>query len=437
MNTTLHNRNSGNPRQGSFHVLVKPIGPVCNLECEYCFYLVKKELYPRTGSFRMASGTLEQFTRQYLAGQPAGALEVNIAWQGGEPTLMGVDFFRQAVALQKKFKPPGVSVSNSIQTNGSLLDDEWGVFLSENDFLVGISIDGPELLHDRYRSDGKGRGSFHAAMAGLEVLTKHDVRFNTLTVVQHDNGDHPIEVYDFLKAAGCRFFQFIPLVEPDGNGGVTSRSVRPEQYGRFLCQVFDHWLAQEEVGEVFIQDFDTLLAGFMGLPAPVCVHAEQCGLALALEHNGDLYSCDHYVTPGDYLGNVNREILVDMVYSAKQRAFGEAKLTALPSFCRECEFLRYCNGGCPKDRLSQTSAGEPGLNYLCPGYRQLYQHALPVIEKMAKCIRVGRPARDYEYIEKLIQDEAQAQDLRIGRNDPCPCGSGMKFKRCCGREAVV
>lgn len=428
MNTTSQ------PSTKPFHVLAKPIGAICNLACEYCFYLEKEQLYPDTRSFRMSAETLEHFTRQYIEGQPENAPEVNFAWQGGEPTLMGVKFFQRAVELQEQYKRPGLRISNSLQTNGILLDDEWGVFLHEHNFLVGISIDGPEELHDRYRRDRKGRGSFRRVMAGLEAIKKHEVEFNTLTVVQNDNGDHPEMVYDFLKEIGSRFFQFIPIVEPEGDGKVSYRSVGPEQYGRFLNRVFDRWLEQEDVGTIFVRDFDMLLGLVMGQPSSVCVNAETCGRAAAIEHNGDLYSCDHFVNKEDLLGNVARQSLSEMIDGTQQTKFGQDKRDALPRCCRECQFLAYCYGGCLKDRIINAPDGEPGLNYLCAGYKLFYSYTLPVFERMAKCLRVGRPASDYQDIEAIVRDMAAAQGLAIGRNDPCPCGSGLKFKKCCGIE---
>ncbi len=447
MNTTSQ------PASKPFHVLAKPIGPICNLDCEHCFYLVKEKLYPDTRSFRMSEATLDQFTRQYIEGQPENAPEVNFAWQGGEPTLLGVKFFQRAVELQEKYKRPGLRISNSLQTNGVLLNDKWGAFLHEHNFLVGISIDGPEELHDRYRRDRKGRGSFRRVMAGLESLKKHEVEFNTMTVVQNDNGDHPEAVYDFLKEVGSRFFQLIPIVEPEGNGKVSYRSVGPEQYGYFLNRIFDRWLEEEDVGTIFVRDFDMLLGLIMGQLSSVCVHAETCGLAAAIEHNGDLYSCDHFVNPQDLLGNVAlgvpglgvappaspsgspRQALSEMIDGGKQTNFGRDKRDALPRCCRECRFLAYCYGGCPKDRLVSAPDGEPGLNYLCAGYKLFYSHTLPVLEKMAKCLRVQRPASDYKDIEAIVRDMVTAQGLAIGRNDPCPCGSGYKFKKCCGEAA--
>ncbi|MCH7859427.1 MAG: anaerobic sulfatase maturase [Candidatus Marinimicrobia bacterium] len=423
---------SGNsPSKAPFHVMAKPIGPICNLDCEYCFYLKKEELFPGTKSFRMTDEVLERFTRQYIAAQPAGTSEVNFAWQGGEPTLMGVKFFRRAIELQEQYRRPGLRITNSLQTNGVLLDDEWGTFLHDHNFLVGISLDGPEALHDRYRLDKQGRGTFQSVMAGLEVLRKNDVKFNTLTVIQNDNGDHPEVIYDFLKQVGSRFYQFIPIVEKENDGQVSYRSVGAEQYGHFLNGIFDCWLEQKDEGQIFVRDFDMMLGLVMGEPSSVCVHAETCGRAVAIEHNGDLFSCDHFVNLEDQLGNVARETLSTMLDGSKQERFGNDKRDSLPRYCRECEFLEYCYGACPKDRFSTTPDGEPGLNVLCAGYKLFYGHTLPVWEKMAKCLRLKRPVSDYQAIETLLLADLKAQGNLVGRNDPCPCGSGRKFKKCC------
>jgi uncharacterized protein len=385
---------------------------------------------------------LETFVRQYVAAHPPGTEEINFAWQGGEPTLMGVTFFRKAVALQQQYAPAGVRISNSLQTNGTRLNDEWGEFLREHQFLVGLSIDGPRELHDKYRFDKRGEGSFDSVMAGLELLKRHRVDFNTLTVVNEANGDRPIEVYNFLKGTGSTFFQFIPIVEPE-KGGIGARSVGSEQYGHFLNGIFDTWLAQGDVGRIFVRDFDTFLALVMGYPSPLCVHAETCGRAVALEHNGDLYSCDHYVNPEDHLGNVLQTTLGAMLDDTQQSKFGTDKRDTLPQYCRSCEFLGVCNGGCPKDRLINTPDGEPGLNYLCAGYKIFFGHAIPTLQKMATCLRMGRPAREYAQADRLVAQMLEAQRRprhpapqaprgKIGPNDPCSCGSGRKYKKCCG-----
>lgn len=420
-----------------FHILTKPTGPLCNLDCHYCFYLEKQNLYPARTSFRMEEEVLEEYTRQYIEGQPIGTPEVNFAWQGGEPTLMGIDFFRLALEHQRKHARPGMRCLNSIQTNGTLLDDEWGRLLRDNDFLVGISIDGPEEIHDAFRPYKSGKGSFGNVMRGLEVLKKFDVRFNTLTCVQSRNGDHPVAIYSFLRTLGSSFMQFIPIVETEPSGELTDRSVRPDQYGNFLCAVLDEWLARNDVGRIFVRDFDVTLSLTMGLPSPICVHAETCGRALAIEHNGDLYSCDHFVTPDHQLGNVKESPLAVMVDSPRQRNFGANKKDRLPRYCLECEFLPLCNGGCPKDRVTSAPDGEPGLNYLCAGYRIFFEHSRPVFEKMAAALSSRHPVRQHPRLHQL-QGNRQKMSARNGnepgRNAPCHCGSGTKYKRCCGAQ---
>ncbi|NJK32916.1 MAG: anaerobic sulfatase maturase [Deltaproteobacteria bacterium] len=378
-----------------FHVLAKPFGAICNIKCEYCFYLDKEKLYPheKRSDFRMAPDVLERYVQQYIEAQPE-AVEVNFAWQGGEPTLLGVEFFRSVVALQKQHARPGQPISNALQTNGMLLDDEWCTFLRDEGFLVGISIDGAQALHDRYRLDLAGRGTFARVMAGLEALKRNNVEWNALTVVQSDNGEQGAAVYRFLKGAGARFMQFIPIVEPLPEGGVSSRTVGPEQWGRFLNAVWDEWLAAD-IGEVFVQHFDMMLGIYLGYPSSSCVHSRTCGRALAIEHNGDLYSCDHFVTPEHKLGNLTTTRLAVLVDGAQQTKFGVDKHDTLPDYCRRCEFLQYCYGGCPAHRVKHTPAGDPHLNHLCEGYKLFYAHTQPVLRAMATALRRGAGPRDY------------------------------------------
>lgn len=430
------------------HVMAKPSGSVCNIDCEYCFYLEKEKLYPDAKrNWRMDDEVLELYVKQYIEAQDVPS--VNFAWQGGEPTLMGVDFFRRAVELQKEYAN-GKEVTNAFQTNGILLDDEWGEFLKEHDFLVGLSIDGPRELHDRYRVDKGQKPTFDRVVAGLEMLKKHEVEFNTLTVLQNHNADHPLEVYRFLKEIGSGFMQFIPIVERlagdltedqlelvhpeyDGKAKVTRWSVGSAQYGRFLCSVFDEWV-RNDVGEAFVQIFDVSLGSWLGQDASLCIFAETCGSALIIEHNGDLYSCDHFVYPEHNLGNVRDMSIRDMVASPEQRKFGQDKADTLPRFCHECDYKFACQGGCPKQRFEHTPQGEPGLNYLCKGYKMYFGHIAPYMEVMANLLRQRQPAAGVmEWIKQ--RDEARtaaAQTTDPGRNDPCPCGSGKKYKRCCG-----
>ena len=432
------------------HVMAKPSSSVCNIDCHYCFYLEKEKLYPDLNkSWRMSDDVLEQYVSQYIAAQDVPA--VDFAWQGGEPTLMGVDFFRRALQLQEKYAD-GKRITNAFQTNGILLDDEWGEFLAANRFLVGISIDGPREFHDRYRVDKGQKPTFERVMAGLDVLKKHQVEFNTLTVLQRHNADRPIEVYDFLKEIGSNYLQFIPIVEriakepdeaglelvnPEFNGAakVSNWSVGAAQYGRFLCAVFDKWV-RSDVGKRFVQIFDVTLGSYLGEGATLCIFAETCGNALVIEHNGDLYSCDHFVYPDYRLGNVGDSTIKEMVGSDPQRKFGVDKRDGLPQFCRECEYRFACNGGCPKHRFDRTPSGEAGLNYLCKGYKIYFSHVDPYMRFMAGELRHERPASNImQWVAS--QDRMKQSSLRapLGRNDPCPCGSGKKFKRCCAQAA--
>ncbi len=376
-----------------FHLLCKPTGPLCNLRCSHCFYLEKVELYPDENRWRMPDEVLERFTQVYIHAQPQGVQEVQFAWQGGEPTLLGVDFFRCAIELQQKYARKGMRIANALQTNGTLIDDEWAGFLAKNNFLIGFSIDGPQELHDRYRVDAKGEGSFAPAMRGLEAMKRHNVEFNTLTCVQADNADHPEEVYEFLKSIGSKFMQFIPIVESGPDGRLSPETLTPEQWGRFMCGIFDQWL-KEDVGEIFVQHVDTLLGIVAGYPSALCVHSPVCGRALAIEHNGDIYSCDHFVTPRHLLGNITRDSMAWMVDGEQQTRFGRDKSATLSAKCRACKYLRLCYGGCPVNRLARTAEDEP-QNAVCEGYYAYYEHIVPILTAMAAAIKDRRPARDW------------------------------------------
>lgn len=395
----------------AFHVMTKPNGPMCNLACTYCYYLDKKGLFAKGEQFRMSDDVLEAYIRQHIGGQDVPTVE--FAWQGGEPTLLGVDFFEKVVDLQATYAN-GKKITNAIQTNGTLLSDEWCEFFSENRFLVGISIDGPARLHDRHRVDRHQRPTFHSVMRGLDLLRKHGTEFNTLTVVGRKNSREPITVYRFLKEVGSRFMQFIPLVEreadaaanalgvdlalpPDPRGTahpnppVTSWSVGSERYGTFLVGIFDEWV-RSDVGSFFVQAFDVALGSWLGEPPGLCTFAPVCGGAMALEHDGSLYSCDHYVYPEYNLGNILDVTVAEMANSARQVEFGTDKSKTLPGYCRECDVRFACNGECPKHRFIETPDGEPGLNYLCPSYKKFFHHVDPYMRQMAEFLRRGQPA---------------------------------------------
>lgn len=424
----------------AFHVMLKPRGAICNLDCDYCYFLSKERLYPDS-SFRMSEELLETFTRQYIEAQQVP--EVTFAWQGGEPTLMGLDFFKRAVELQRKYLKPGMRFHNALQTNGTLLDDDWCRFFHDNGFLIGISIDGPRHLHDAYRHDKGGRSAFDRVMRAVELMKKHQVDFNILCTVHAANAPHPLEVYRFFRdEIEAQFIQFIPIVERDNETGfqegdrVTERSVTGRQYGEFLIAIFDEWV-RRDVGRIFVQIFDVSLAAWAGLRPGLCIFEETCGTALVMEHNGDLYACDHFVEPRYLLGNLQEIPLIEMVASEPQRRFGLDKRDKLPAYCRSCEVRFVCNGGCPKNRLAVTPDGEPGLNYLCEGYKAFFTHIDRPMRIMADELRAGRAPANVMRILALEELEFRQRLARAGRNDPCPCGSGRKVKHCHGRVRVA
>lgn len=400
---------SDNTPQG-FHVVAKPIGPACNLNCEYCFYLEKQALFGPHENYRMSDDVLRAFIAGYITSQPTPAVE--FVWQGGEPVLLGLDFFRRVVELQKPFSGTK-TITNSLQTNGTLLSDEWCAFLRKHNFLVGVSIDGPKEIHDRYRKDRKGKGSFDRAMTGLKLLQKHGVEYNVLAVVARETARAPLEVYNFFEGEGIEFVQFSPVVErlsgPEGRrmglklagpaplNKATEEveaapwSVIPGEYGDFLIAIYEKWV-RRDVGRVFIMNFEWALNAWIGNPSPVCVHAGQCGRSLVIEHSGDVYACDHCVYPEYRLGNVATDRLSAMVERSLESGFGIAKETALPRWCRECDVLAACRGGCPKHRFATTWYGESGLHYLCEGYKKFFLHIRKYLRAMATLLENGLPA---------------------------------------------
>jgi uncharacterized protein len=408
----------------AFHLLVKPTGAVCNLDCQYCFFLSKELLYPGS-NFRMTKDLLRIYIRQLLEAQPSS--EVTINWQGGEPTLMALDFFKRSVEYVETYKKPHQQVLYTIQTNGTKINKDWAVFFKQHNFLVGLSVDGPKELHDTYRVNKGGQGSFDQVMKGWEMLKQHGVDVNILCTVNAANADRPLDVYHFFRdVLKAQYMQFIPIIEratPEtlavANRGwgehpgserplytqagelVTDRSVKPEQYGRFLINVFDEWI-QRDVGNIFVQSFDAALANWLGQPS-LCIFQQTCGQSLALEHNGDLYSCDHFVEPGFLLGNIKTTHMVDLVSSARQQKFGQDKFTSLPKFCRQCEVLFACYGECPRNRFIHTPDGDPNLNYLCAGYKLFFKHIDRPMRLMAQLLRQGRYAD--EVMSILAQEE--------------------------------
>lgn len=377
----------------SFHLLAKPTGSVCNLDCAYCFFLEKEALYPGVKP-RMSDELLERYIRQLIEAHETP--EVTVAWQGGEPMLMGLEFFRRAVELAQRLARPGMTVRHTIQTNGTKINGDWARFFVENGFLVGLSIDGPREIHDAYRRDKSGKPTFDRVMRGLGELQEHGVEWNALTTVHVANQDHAVEVYRFLRDdCACGFVQFIPIVERPTQDGVpygaevTDRSVTPQGWGSFLVGVFEEWV-RRDVGEVYVQLFDVALANWYGEPSGLCVHSGTCGTALAMEFNGDVYACDHFVEPAYLRGNIGERHLAELVASPAQWRFGQDKRDTLPAFCLACDVRFACHGGCPKDRFVVSPDGEPGLNYLCPGYKAFFRHVDAPMRRMCQLLRQGR-----------------------------------------------
>jgi len=432
-----------------FHLLAKPSGSTCNIDCTYCFFLSKEALYPNEKS-RMSAETLEAYIRQLLESHRVP--QVTVAWQGGEPTLMKVEFFRRAVELVEKYRKAGQTVQHTFQTNGILLDDDWCAFFKEHNFLVGLSVDGPRELHDAYRRDRRQQGTFDRVMQGLQHLKRHGVEFNILCTVNAANEKHGREVYRFFRdELGAKWIQFIPIVERASeetlaiaNQGwseqpgrkrllytqtgnlVTERSVGSEQYGRFLVDVFEEWV-RHDVGQVYVQLFDVTLEAFFGRHK-LCIHAPTCGYGPALEHNGDLYSCDHFVEPRFLLGNIHKTHMLKLVASPEQRRFGDDKRDTLTAQCQRCEVKPLCNGGCPKDRFALSRDGDPGQNYLCAGLELFFKHTLPAMRTMAQLIQQRRHPAE-------VMTLLAAEDAKRGPYQPCPCGSGKKFRFCHGNSS--
>jgi uncharacterized protein len=391
------------------HVVAKPIGPVCNLNCEYCFYLEKQALFGPDEKYRMSDDVLSAFITNYITAQPTPIVE--FVWQGGEPTLLGIDFFKRVIELQKQFSGTK-SITNSLQTNGTLLTDEWCDFLKKHNFMVGISIDGPKEVHDRYRRDRKGKGTFAQVMHGLRLLQKHKVEYNVLACVARETAKHPLEVYSFLKDQGVEFIQFAPVVErlPDLSSiqiglrlagpsslskeeeqtEVTAWSVIAEEYGDFLIAIYEDWV-HHDVGKVFVMNFEWALNAWIGNPSPVCIHAKTCGRSVVMEHNGDVFACDHCVYPEYRLGNIRTDKLSDMVERSLQSGFGVSKETALPKWCSECKVLAACQGGCPKHRFTMTHYNKLGLHYLCEGYKKFFLHIRKYLHAMTQLLGNGLP----------------------------------------------
>ncbi|HMD71935.1 MAG TPA: anaerobic sulfatase maturase [Bryobacteraceae bacterium] len=403
---------------GEFQVFVKPAGAFCNLDCGYCYYRDKRSLYPGAGMARMPDSLLEEYIVQHIAA--ARGPEIHFSWHGGEPTTLGVDFFRRAVELQRKHRPAGWRIRNGIQTNGVLLDEEWCRFLAAGNFRIGLSLDGPAELHDPYRVNRGGQPTHRFAMRGYQLLRRHEVPTDILCVAHNLNAGHPLTVYRFFREIGASFLGFLPAVEqaPDNPEVAGPYTPAADAYGAFLCKIFDEWLARD-TARIAVQAFEEAARPALGLEHSLCVFRETCGQVPVLEHNGDFFPCDHYVDPEHRLGNIRETPLAGLLESPAQRAFGEAKRDRLPRYCRECEVLAMCHGGCPKYRFIRTPDGEPGLNYLCAGLKRFFLHSRAPLARMVAQGRELAPA-------------FRAAQGQAGRNDPCPCGSGRKYKKCCG-----
>ncbi len=396
------NDNIANPFAKPLYVMLKPAGAHCNLACKYCYYLEKNKLYPTAQRHLMSDEMLEQFTREYIEAQTMN--QVLFTWHGGEPLLRSIDFYRKALSLQQKYAG-GRRIDNVIQTNGTLLTDEWCEFFAQNHWLVGISIDGPQPDHDHYRLTAAGKPSWKKVMQGIKLLKKHGVEWNAMAVVNAYNANHPLEFYRFFKENGCQFLQFTPIVErqtrhEDGRTlasladkneiPLSEASVAPEQWGYFLCAIFDEWV-RKDVGKIFVEIFDCTLANWMGISPGICAYSKECGHAGVMEHNGDVYSCDHFVFPEYKLGNIRDHSLIDMLYGEQQQEFSRLKHSSLPRQCKECDMEFACHGECPKNRFMKDKYGDSGLNYLCPGYYHYYQHAAPYMDYMKQELMAQRP----------------------------------------------
>ncbi|MBD0786314.1 anaerobic sulfatase maturase [Vibrio sp. Y2-5] len=426
------------------HVMSKPSSSKCNLDCSYCFYLEKEKLYPDQSQWKMTEETLDLYVKQYIEAQHGA--EVQFVWQGGEPTLMGIGFYKKVIELCNKYSA-GKRITHSFQTNGILLNDEWCEFFAEHQFLIGLSIDGPKTLHDHYRLNRAQRGSFDKVLAAAELLQKHKVDFTTLTVVSDANADCALEVYQFLKRMGSTYMQFIPLVEREMEGvsedglsfvspevkeaRVTSWSVLPLKYGRFLTTIFDEWV-KKDVGKVFVQTFDNTISSWCGEQPGICIFSETCGHAFALEANGDLYNCDHFVYPEHKLGNIHDISIDEMNNSVQAIEFGLDKKSLLTPDCKNCEFLFACNGGCPKHRFNVSPSGFPQHNYFCQGYKHYFRHVTETMGQIRELIFNRHPVNDIMILKSLQDSNSERLVQKVERNSPCPCRSGKKYKKCCG-----
>jgi len=409
-----------------FQVFAKPIGSICNLDCHYCYYLKKEHLYPKGESFRMPDEILEEYIVQHIDASPEKV--IRFSWHGGEPTVLGLNYFRKIVALQRKHQPSNQRIANGMQTNGILLDEDWCRFLAAEGFAVGLSLDGPQEMHDQYRVTKDKKPTHEQTMRGYKLLQQHRVYTDILCVVNAQNVQHPTEIYRFFKQINAQYISFLPLVEPqpDAEGGVNHITVPAEAWGIFLCTIFDEWRDQD-IGQIKVQIFEEAARTAFNQEHSLCIFRPTCGDIPVIEHNGDFYSCDHFVDAEHCLGNIQETPLVELLESPAQIAFGKTKLETLPRYCQECEVRVMCNGECPKNRFLLTPDGEEGLNYLCAGYKRFFTHCQPFVSEVAE-------QWHRQNLDRQMPPERTANArtrLKPGRNDPCPCGSGLKYKKCC------
>lgn len=410
-----------------FQIFAKPAGAFCNLDCHYCYYLKKQPPNPKIESLSMSYNLLEEYIGQHIAASPGPV--INFSWHGGEPTVLGLDYFREIVALQRKHQPPKQRIFNGLQTNGVLLDDAWCRFFAAEGFSVGLSLDGTPELHDLYRVTKGGEPTHRQAMRGFQLLQRHGIPCDILCAVHNQNVRYPVQVYRFFKKIGGRYVGFLPIVEQqkDEEEGVTAHTVSAEAFGTFLCTIFDEWV-QGDVGRFNVQIFEEAIRPLQGLEHSLCIFRETCGEIPVIEHNGNLYSCDHFVDEEHLLGNIRKIPLVDMLESPEQKAFGQAKRDFLPRYCQMCEVLPMCNGGCPKDRFIRSPHGEAGLNYLCAGYKRFFNHSRPYFSKLVSLSGTRQASKQMRQLRQATKLKIPA---KAGRNDLCPCGSGRKYKKCC------